>query len=170
MSATSHETRESGLSAPGTALPPLDALLILIVADMSATLNPRSERKLQRRESVNARTSPASSSTAPGQRQSTGKPQPARWKQAVSHAQAGSLSNQHELEGLDVAAGQGNHANTQGQVGLVLTSSSEEGAGEPFRTECPLSVALRSGSLPLRHVDRDIPVRVVTRRQGRSAF
>jgi hypothetical protein len=81
-----------------------------------------------------------------------------------------SLNNKHELEGSDVAAGQGNRVNTQGQVGLALTSSSEEEAGEPFRTGYPLYVALRSRSLPLRHVDRDIPVRVVTHRQGRSAF
>jgi hypothetical protein len=79
-----------------------------------------------------------------------------------------SLNNQHELEGSDVATGQGNHADTQGQVGLVLTSSSEEEAGEAFRAGCPLSAALRSRSLPLRHVDRELPVRVVTHRQGRS--
>ena len=59
-----------------------------------------------------------------------------------------SLNNQHELDGLDVAAGQGNRASTQGQVGLVHKSSGEEEAGEPFRTGCPLSVALRSRSLP----------------------
>ena len=81
-----------------------------------------------------------------------------------------SLNNQHGLEGLDVVAGQGNRANTQGQVGLVLTSSSEEEAGEPSGTVCPLSVAPGSRSRPLRRVDRDISVRVVTHRQGGSAF
>jgi hypothetical protein len=59
-----------------------------------------------------------------------------------------SLNIQHELEGSNVATGQGDRANTQGQVGLVLTSSTEEEAGEPFRIVCPLSVALRSRSLP----------------------
>lgn len=59
-----------------------------------------------------------------------------------------SLNTQHEFEGSDVAAGHGNRANPQGQVGLALSSSSEEEAGEPFRTGCPLSVALRSRSLP----------------------
>src|SRR5229473_2796891 len=73
-----------------------------------------------------------------------------------------SLNNQHGLEGSDVVAGQGNCANARGQVGLVFTSSSEEEAGEPFSTECPLSVALKSRSRPPRHADRDIPVRVVT--------
>jgi hypothetical protein len=67
-----------------------------------------------------------------------------------------SLNNQHELESSDVAAGQENRANTQGHLGLVLTSSSEEEAGGPFRAGCPLSVALRSRPLPnavrrLRH-------------------
>jgi hypothetical protein len=52
-----------------------------------------------------------------------------------------SLNNQHGLEGSDVVAGQGDRANTQGQVGLVLTSSNEEEAGEPFSAVYPLSVA-----------------------------
>jgi hypothetical protein len=81
-----------------------------------------------------------------------------------------SLNNQHELEGSGVVTGQGNRADTQGQVGLVLTSSSEEEAGEPFGTVCPLSVAPRSRSRPVRPADRDISVRVVMRRQGSSAF
>src|ERR1039457_991126 len=81
-----------------------------------------------------------------------------------------SLNNQYELEGFDVSAAQGNRSNTRGQVGLVLTSSSEEEGGDLFRTGCPLSVAPQSRSRPLRHVDRDISVRAVTHRHGCSAF
>src|ERR1039457_1966245 len=73
-----------------------------------------------------------------------------------------SLNNQYELEGLDVFPDQGNRANTRGQGGPCLTSSSEEEAGDLFRTGCPLSAAPRSRSRPLRHVDCEIPVRVVT--------
>ena len=68
-----------------------------------------------------------------------------------------SLNNHRELQGSDVAAGQVNRANSQGQVGPVLTSSSKEEAGESFRARCPLSMGLRSTSLPMRYVDRDIP-------------
>jgi hypothetical protein len=67
---------------------------------------------------------------------------------SIEHLVSDSLNNQHELESLDVAAGQGNRANTQGHVGLVLTSSSEEEAGESFRAGCPHSAALRPRSLP----------------------
>ena len=88
----------------------------------------------------------------------------------VDPAYTSSLNNQHELEGSDVVAGQGNCANDRGQVGLVFTSSIEEEAGEPFSAECPLSVALKSRSRPPRHADRDIPVGVVTLRQGSSNF
>jgi hypothetical protein len=52
----------------------------------------------------------------------------------------------------------------------VFTSSNEEEAGKPFGTACPLSAVQRSRSRPLQHADRDISVRVVTRRQGSSAF
>jgi hypothetical protein len=80
-------------------------------------------------------------------------------------ALADSLNNQHLLEGSDVVAGKGYCANARGQVGLVFTSSSEEEAGEPFSTECPLSVALRSRSRPPRRTDCDIPIKVVTLQQ-----
>jgi hypothetical protein len=81
-----------------------------------------------------------------------------------------SLNNQCGLEGSDFAAGQGGRTNTQGLVWVVQTSSNEEEAGEPFGAVCPLSVAPRSRSRPVRPADRDISVRVAMRRQGSSAF
>jgi hypothetical protein len=81
-----------------------------------------------------------------------------------------SLNNQHGLEGSDVVAGQVGRADTQGQDGLVLTSSSEEEAGEPFGAVCPLSAALRPRSRPVRHADRDISVMDVMHRQRNLAF
>ena len=87
-----------------------------------------------------------------------------------THADRHSVNNQHGLEGSDVVAGQDNHANTQGQAGLIFTSSNDEEAGDPFGTICPLSVTQRLKSRSQRHADRDISVRVVTRRQDSSAL
>lgn len=59
---------------------------------------------------------------------------------------------------------------TKGLSGLMSTSGNEEKIGEPLGTECPLSVALGSRSLPSRPTDKDIPVRVVARPRGRLGF
>src|SRR6266576_2654819 len=90
---------------------------------------------------------------------------PANGSLVLSHQQPKgcrpSLNNQHRVEGSGVVAGHGDCPNTRGQPGLVPTSGNEEKLGEPFGTECPLSVARRLRSLPTRPAEHDIPVRLV---------
>src|SRR5260370_39777539 len=85
-------------------------------------------------------------------------------------ARPASLNNQCELESADVVPGQGTCANSQGRLGLVSTSGSEEEAGERSSTKCPLSVGPGRRSEPLRPADHDISVSVAAPGCGRSAF
>lgn len=83
-----------------------------------------------------------------------------------------SLNNQHELEGSDVAAGQGNRANTQGRVGLGWCLQAAARRRQVSRS-VPDVRFLRHcgrGHCQMRYVDRDIPVRVVTHCRGRSVL